>query len=1785
MSRKTAVVGALAVLALALLVSRSAGQALAEPAPPAPATATQAQVVAAARAYLKANAAALGVPRSLHGLRLVQVDRSPLGSHVRFQQTLGGVPIDAATIAVHLSKAGVAYSVTNDYLRNARASEPSPAPAIERAAAATLSRLAVRAITADRIAPKSNLRYVRKGKQLRLAWRTTFGSSRPFGDWLVDVDAHTGQVLSKRDIGLDDTGYVFSVSPSDPGTAPANTCDGSNFASFQALRSLVTLQGLDPSPETKLVGAYADLTAPGLVSTGTLGVGAGLASSAARDYLYNCHQAEFNEVMAYYHVDAAQRYLRSLGFTGASSLRGDPIAIHANFNDCGTGSPAFYSSLNRGLHLGRCSGRYAAQDADVVLHEYGHALLDDAAPWANNFADVKGTFEGLALHEGYGDLVAAAKDRDPCTGEWFGGGTAGTCVRTMLNTKTYADWAGEVHDDSEIWAGAMWDIVIALGNDGDAADRVLQLALLSPPFWDATPTFAESANTMMFVDRLYFGGTSVEEIATAFTNRGMSVDTTPPTTPTVSLSDKTSGSTAATNDPSVNASISASDAGGVFQWFGNSTGTPPTIQSAGWVPGTPVGFNFNPLQADGPRTLYVWAMDRAGQISAAGQDSILLDRVAPGATLDVTASAVNGSTAPVAISGSDTGGSGVDRYCVKDTSSPPAESDACFVTPAPTTGPVSGPDGTKTLYGFTRDVAGNVSAAASDTVLLDTVAPAATLVIGPAATNTNSVAVTVGGNPGTGAPLNGYCVKSSPSVPAAGDACFSGTPPATGTISTAGEGTKTLYAFTRDAAGNVSAAATDTVIYDTTSPTATLNLTLALTNNLTVAFTAGGNDGAGSGINGYCVQESSTPPAAGSACFSGVAPTSRTLTPGDGSRTLYAFTRDTAGNVSSAASDSIVVDTTAPTVSFDIVPGQSSSTTVSVTVSGTDPSGSGVNGYCVKTTSTTPASNDACFNVSAPTSRSVSSGDGVKTLYAFTRDAANNVSAVASDTVLLDTTGPTTTLNVIPLASNSLTVAIEVSGNDGTGSGVTHYCVKDTAAPPPSAHACFVATAPTDATLVTLPLEDGVETVYAWTKDALGTRSVLTASDTFILDRVVPTVSFDITPSLTNSTTVAIALTGNDTGGSGVKGYCVQQSPTPPAANADCFSASSPATATISGGDGTKTLYAFTRDLATNVSLAASDTVTLDATKPAATLIINAGETTADRTVAVTLVGDALGGSAINGYLVTETSTPPAANDGRWQGTAPVEFEITDPGDGVKTLYGWTRDAAGNVSDAGADTIRVDEGAPVVALAVVETASNGQVTLEWTTDDTDIVAYAVTFTGSPPPAGPAWVATAPTTATLPAPDGVKTLYGWARDQANQVSAGAPAARDTVLRDTVAPAVTFGIAPLATNTTTVAITLSATDGGSGVSGYCVRTVNTAPAAGDACFGAAPVTAGLTGADGTKTLYAFARDVAGNVSAAASDSVRLDRVPPTLALSLPAAVRTTAVPLTLSATDVSTPVAYLVSTSPTTPGPGDSRWKTAKPATVTVATGNGRRTVYAWAKDAAGNVSARATSSTVLDTTKPTAKLTVPRVTRTRTLRLTVAGTDNIGVTAYRLSTSAKVPATTTAGWTGKKPSTYQLPPGDGVKKLYLWTRDAAGNISRTAQASVRLDTKAPVAAITQPGSGAKLPRIASVTGTGADPGGSGVRQVYVSLRRQLTATSCAHWDGKKFVTRACNKPIWLKAKGTAKWSLAFPAITTAGKYVVSAYGVDAAGNKQTKLAAGTSVREFTIGAGGASPSIR
>jgi alpha-tubulin suppressor-like RCC1 family protein len=164
--------------------------------------------------------------------------------------------------------------------------------------------------------------------------------------------------------------------------------------------------------------------------------------------------------------------------------------------------------------------------------------------------------------------------------------------------------------------------------------------------------------------------------------------------------------------------------------------------------------------------------------------------------------------------------------------------------------------------------------------------------------------------------------------------------------------------------------------------------TPGLTSSRAIAVTVAG-DGVFP-INGYHVSESPVPPVASSQGWSASPPTSFGLSPGDGTKTVYAFTRDTQGFVSPAAEATVVLDSTPPVTKFSVRP-YARSLLTPLSIAGTD--SGGIRRYFVGTAMTTPGPADPGWSTVRPRSYVLPSGaDGPRSLFAWTMDAAGNIS-------------------------------------------------------------------------------------------------------------------------------------------------------------------------------------------------------------------------------------------------------------------------------------------------------------------------------------------------------------------------------------------------------------------------------------------------------------------------------------------------------------------------------------------------------------------------------------------------------------------------------------------------------------------------------------------------------------------------------------------------------------------------------------------------------------------------
>jgi Zn-dependent metalloprotease len=247
------------------------------------------------------------------------------------------------------------------------------------------------------------------------------------------------------------------------------------------------------------------------------------AVSATNTFRYTRHQDEFEQVMAYYWVTEAQKYIQSLGF-GSTRRAIDNQPQQVRINQLGADNSFATDHPKNELRFGK-GGVDDAEDAEVILHEYGHAIH-----FSQNYSFA--SEEAGAISEGFGDYWAVTvsdvvarslgvpeREPLPCVADWDSTSYTGTvphCLRRVDRDLHYpADLNGEVHHDGEIWSRALWDIRQALGNV--RADTVI----LQGSFDFPGTSMTDLANRTVAAAQDLYGSAAARAVRTAFADRGI----------------------------------------------------------------------------------------------------------------------------------------------------------------------------------------------------------------------------------------------------------------------------------------------------------------------------------------------------------------------------------------------------------------------------------------------------------------------------------------------------------------------------------------------------------------------------------------------------------------------------------------------------------------------------------------------------------------------------------------------------------------------------------------------------------------------------------------------------------------------------------------------------------------------------------------------------------------------------------------------------------------------------------------------------------------------------------------------------------------------------------------------------------------------------------------------------------------------------------------------------------------------------------------------------------------
>lgn len=480
--------------------------------------------------------------------------RSGRVAHLTYVQAHDDVTVRGATFIVHVRDDGSVQNASNS-LRTVLPAEDSTVELSEAEAIDIATKAVTGTLSGE---PQVVQTWVQRGDALRLGWQVAFSTRDPFASWAVVVDAGSGDVLAVDPVGatvtpgggsrahaaapqldvaqasepacdLRDDGPGACVFLVDPlyGTG-ASSPDAVDEEDTDAALVGVALQNLaDPDV---LAGTYAQL-GPEIIDRLEIDGALGERGRGTDDET----RGEFAAGMAYFWVDYAQRQLQRLGITDLHSE--DPIDIYPVVTDLPDN--AFFDFIADGMFLGFATNtdRLFAEDASAIIHEYGHALVNDGV-------GLIFSGEGGAFHEGFADVFALLTTLElrngdtGCLTQWV----TVDCLRRLDADSVYPDdLVFEPHLDGQIYAGAIWTLLeLRLAEDdltiadcvvdrrvnpcGAARDELLLTAAASLGYLTPELGLADAAEAFALADEAQLGGANADLIVEAFGQHGLSTD-------------------------------------------------------------------------------------------------------------------------------------------------------------------------------------------------------------------------------------------------------------------------------------------------------------------------------------------------------------------------------------------------------------------------------------------------------------------------------------------------------------------------------------------------------------------------------------------------------------------------------------------------------------------------------------------------------------------------------------------------------------------------------------------------------------------------------------------------------------------------------------------------------------------------------------------------------------------------------------------------------------------------------------------------------------------------------------------------------------------------------------------------------------------------------------------------------------------------------------------------------------------------------------------------------------
>ncbi|MDI6781130.1 MAG: SMP-30/gluconolactonase/LRE family protein, partial [bacterium] len=833
---------------------------------------------------------------------------------------------------------------------------------------------------------------------------------------------------------------------------------------------------------------------------------------------------------------------------------------------------------------------------------------------------------------------------------------------------------------------------------------------------------------------------------------------------------------------------------------------------------------------------------------------------------------------------------------------------------------------------------------------------------------------------------------------------------------------------------------------------------------------------------------------------------------------------DLAGNKGeSNISTGWIYDNTLGTPTVKLADGATYTKTVLVDIAITDDA-EAVTWYDSETQKDTPIEDSTYWN-SEPSYFVLSKDDGTKTVYVWVKDRAGNIRG-GTDTIILDTIPPVVTLNKPAqngMDNGDIAVDYTVSENQRVASVTLAFTW--TGGVSDRNHVIDV-TSTTTTTLNgnELPLVIGaIYTVSLQAVDLAGNISIADANTNWKYDPNPPQITLN-KPAKDGVDNKSIAVN-----------YTISEAVDPSSIRLIFASGTSPTIHTV-------TSRFFTGNMDDNAMLLDGAALSIEGTTATVSLIHGATYTvkmscsdwagnsaesaftdnwtydnqigtpscfkiydqnSGDGSITVSAVVRIEIESATEtcGWILSEVQTvQPAESSSSWLETKPAAFQLS-VGNGTKTVYLWCKDRAGNISNPATASIKLDTTKdvtpPIISLISPTTngIDNNSITLSYSlsepclTDASLVRLMFGTHTG--------------TVANLTGNYGANsvvvdgTIFGLIDGQTYTVSLsmvdfGENRATSTPvvtnwLYDTQVPSLEFYLkdrltqGAAYTNSAMVDVVIG-TYSADAVNWIISEEHSDTPSESSGPWNSKPIVYSLSSGDGTKTVYLWCKDRAGNIGSGTA-VITLDTIKPIITLNSPAQGGVSNENIVLNYSLSEAVVSGTLVLSFTRIG-GTTDSSTAHSLTIgSIAAGSHEimlsgsslnlkdGAVYAVSLeglDIAGNRGQVSITNWRYDASIATPTVTLNQGSAyTNVSRVTVSVSNDAEASSWLIGTTSGKPAENDPRWLQEEPITFDIGAVQSTRSVYLWTRDAVGNISATGTAAIVLDTTPATITLTMP----------------------------------------------------------------------------------------------------------------------